>query len=179
MNGSTHPAAATPRAEDLHRPDGPTTRLGWQTLPFDRLSPSLLYGMLRLRSAVFVVEQRCIYQDIDDVDRGAWFVLGSDPGGESSMVLASARVLGPGVRFREPSVGRVCTDPGLRGTGQGRELMRRAIALAGERFPGQSLRISAQAHLDRFYGDLGFRVDSEPYDEDGIPHIEMQRPARG
>lgn len=150
-----------------------TEQLSWRVARFDELSLDRLYAILAARVAVFVVEQDCPYQDLDGLDGcglhvGAW-------SGEN--VLAYARVLPPEQRFAEPSIGRVLTAQTVRGTGLGRELMHRSIAAAERCFPGQSLRISAQQYLERFYTELGFETVSEPYPEDGIPHVEMFRPS--
>ena len=93
------------------------------------------------------------------------------PASDLGPLLATLRVVDPGVKYTEPSIGRVATAPEARGTGLGKELMRRGIAACG----GAPIRIGAQAHLEKFYGELGFIRASEPYDEDGIPHIEMIR----
>jgi ElaA protein len=141
----------------------------WRVERFEDLSTDRLYAMLAARVAVFVVEQDCPYQDLDGLDQrglhvGAW-------SGET--VLAYARVLPPGERFPEPCIGRVLTARSARRTGLGRELMRRSIGTCRRVFPGQAIRISAQCYLERFYSELGFRTVSEPYPEDGIPHVEM------
>jgi ElaA protein len=81
------------------------------------------------------------------------------------------------VKFAEPSIGRVVTAPGVRGTGLGRVLMREALRRAGRLWPARAIRITAQAHLERFYGEFGFVRVTEPYDEDGIPHVQMLRAA--
>ncbi|WP_376697067.1 GNAT family N-acetyltransferase [Wenzhouxiangella sp. EGI_FJ10305] len=151
-----------------------TEQLSWRVERFDELSLDRLYAILAARVAVFVVEQDCPYQDLDGLDGcglhiGAW-------SGET--VLAYARLLPPGKRFAEPSIGRVLTTQAARGTGLGRELMRRSIEAAGQCFPDKPLRISAQQYLERFYGELGFETVSEPYPEDGIAHVEMFRPWR-
>jgi ElaA protein len=148
-----------------------TGPLSWRVECYQELSLDRLYAILAARVAVFVVEQDCPYQDLDGLDGmalhvGAW-------SGDS--VLAYARVLPPGGRFRDPSIGRVLTTSSVRGTGLGRELMQRCIELADQRFPELPLRISAQQYLERFYSQLGFAIVSEPYLEDGIPHIEMLR----
>jgi ElaA protein len=90
-------------------------------------------------------------------------------------VLAYSRLVPPGVKYAEPSIGRVLTTAGARGTGAGRELMAESIARAGKLWPGHSIRIGAQQYLEQFYGSYGFARTSEPYDEDGIMHIEMVR----
>jgi len=144
----------------------------WREERFDELSLDRLYAILAARVAVFVVEQDCPYQDLDGLDQcglhvSAW---------SSGSVLAYARVLPPATRFAEPSIGRVLTTRPARRTGLGRELMRRSIDTVERRFPGRALRISAQQYLERFYTGLGFETVSDPYPEDGIPHVEMLRP---
>ena len=89
------------------------------------------------------------------------------------MPLAYARLVAPGVKYAEPSIGRVVTIAAARGTGLGRELMRRALALAAELYPGQGVRISAQSRLEAFYGGMGFAIVGERYLEDGIAHTQM------
>jgi ElaA protein len=149
--------------------------LEWQWLPFDRLSVAQLYAVLALRQQVFVVEQRCAFLDADGVDPHCWHGLGERDGA----LLASARIVPPGLDFAEPAIGRVVTAPSGRGQGLGRELMREAIAQTQRLYPGAPVRIGAQQHLERFYGSLGFVTSSAPYDEDGIPHVEMLRGGSG
>jgi len=148
--------------------------IDWRVERFEEFSIARLYAILAARVAVFVVEQDCPYQDLDGLDDRGLHVSGWS-GGD---VLAYARVLPPGERFAEPSIGRVLTARSARRTGLGRELMRRSIRTAETRYPGQALRISAQQYLERFYAELGFETVSEPYPEDGIPHVEMFRAAR-
>ena len=93
------------------------------------------------------------------------------------MPVAYARLLDPGVKYPEPSMGRVLTTEPARGTGLGRELVRRVLAASSDAWPGHGMRISAQARLERFYREVGFESIGAPYLEDGIPHIEMLRPA--
>jgi ElaA protein len=140
--------------------------LTWYERTFDALDVRQLYRILALRQRVFVVEQTCAYLDADGVDpmsRHLWAERAGD-------IVAYVRIVPAGVKFDEVSIGRVITAPEARGTGLGRELMRRAIAAAGS-----PIRIGAQAHLEKFYGELGFVRASDVYDEDGIPHIEMVR----
>lgn len=146
--------------------------LEWQVAGFAELSPLALYRILAARVAVFVVEQDCPYQDVDGLDADAVHVTAWS-GGD---VRAYARILGPGVRFAEPAIGRVLTTREARAGGLGRELMVRAIAATEERWPGAGIRISAQQYLERFYRDLGFETVRGPYPEDGIAHLEMFRP---
>lgn len=153
-------------------PDKPT----WTCATLAELPIEAAYRVLRLRAEVFVVEQTCAYLDLDGKDLlpGVWQLLASD--GQGS-ILASLRLLAPGLSFAEPALGRIVTAPAVRGSGLGRELVRRGIGESLARFPGRSIRIGAQAHLIDFYASFGFAVDSDPYDEDGIPHVEMLRPA--
>jgi ElaA protein len=141
----------------------------WHALYFNDLTAAQLYKLLALRQRVFVVEQNCAYLDADGVDpasRHLWAETDRD-----GTVQAYARIVPAGIKFAEVSIGRVITAPEARGTGLGRELMERAIAAC----PAGPIRIGAQAHLEKFYTELGFTRASEPYDEDGIPHIEMLR----
>lgn len=144
----------------------------WKIQRFSELSRDELYAILAAREAVFVVEQSCPYQDVDGKDPIAWHVTGWSPSGK---VLAYARVLPPGVRFPEPSIGRVLTAAPARACGLGRELMAQAMRVAEREYPGLGIRISAQQYLEDFYHSLGFRTIRGPYPEDGIPHVEMHR----
>ena len=146
----------------------------WHLSEFAALSVDDLYDLIAARLEVFVVEQNCPYQDVDGKDRQALHLWARD---EANRVLAYARITHPGVRFQEPSVGRVITTEAGRSKGLGRELMVRAIAAIEERYPNQPIRISAQQYLERFYRELGFETVSEPYLEDDIPHLEMLRSA--
>lgn len=144
--------------------------LNWRLERYGDLTREALYAALRARVAVFVVEQDCPYQDLDGMDDRAVHVSGWTDADE---LIAYARLLPPATRFAEPSIGRVLTTDAGRGKGLGRPLMQRAIHCCRQHWPDQPIRISAQQHLARFYGSLGFEIDSEPYDEDGIPHVEM------
>ena len=141
----------------------------WRFARLDALSPRDLHDLLQLRSAVFVVEQACVFQDIDGADLDGWHLLARIDG----RVAAACRLLAAGVKFAEPSIGRVVTAMPVRGTGLGRALMVEALGRARGLWPGQPIRIGAQRHLERFYGSLGFVPASAPYLEDGIPHVEM------
>lgn len=142
-------------------------------LPFDRLSGREVHDVLQLRQRVFVVEQTCPYLDADGADPQCWHGLGRS----GELLVATARIVPPGLKFPEPAIGRVVTAPEVRRTGSGRALMLSAIAQVKRLYPGQDIRLGAQRYLERFYGSLGFVAQGEPYDEDGIPHIEMVRPA--
>jgi ElaA protein len=144
----------------------------WRLGRLDELTAREVHDILQARSAVFVVEQACVFQDMDGADVEAWHLFARRQGG----IAAYCRILPPGVKYAEPSIGRVITTGAARGTGLGRGLMREAIARCGRQWPRAAIRIGAQLHLERFYGEFGFARASEPYDEDGIPHIEMLRP---
>jgi ElaA protein len=148
----------------------------WRFARFGDLTPLEVHDLLQARSAVFVVEQNCVFLDVDGVDPECWHLLGRNGRGP---LLAYCRLVPPGLKYAEPSIGRVITTRAGRGTGAGRELMREAVARAEALWPGTAIRIGAQRYLDRFYGDYGFVQVSEPYDEDGIMHIEMLRGAAG
>ena len=144
----------------------------WHCIPFDSFPPLILYDVLRLRSAVFVVEQACIYQDIDRQDVNALHLLGYNEAGE---LLAYARLFDAGKCYPEASIGRVVVSPDYRRYGLGKLLMQQAIAHTYSLFGQQPILIGAQQYLDKFYSELGFSVVGEPYVEDGIPHQYMRR----
>ena len=145
-------------------------RVDWRFARFGDLSPHEVHDLYRLRVDVFIVEQNCVFQDVDGVDPQCWHLLGYANG----ELVAYCRFVPPGDKFPEPSIGRVITARPVRRTGMGRVLMREALKRAEGLWPGQRLRIGAQAHLERFYNEFGFTKSSEPYDEDGILHIEME-----
>ncbi|MDB4964198.1 MAG: family N-acetyltransferase [Myxococcales bacterium] len=142
--------------------------LSWYDRAFAELAVRELYAITALRERVFVVEQNCAYLDADGADPQCRHLWAED---ETRRIHAYCRLVPAGVKFAEASIGRVITAQEARGTGLGKELMQRALAAVGP----VTVRIGAQAHLEKFYGDLGFVRASEPYDEDGIPHIEMLR----
>jgi ElaA protein len=147
----------------------------WRWCRFDELSVFELQAIYRARQTVFSVEQECAYLDADGYDEASFHLAAWSA--ESSMPLAYARLVHPGQKYAEPSIGRVVTVAAVRGTGLGRELVRRSIAHGREAFPGQGIRISAQSRLEAFYASFGFEVIGVPYMEDGIPHTEMLLPA--
>ena len=141
----------------------------WVWARFDDLGVHALHDALALRCKVFILEQGS-YQDPDDADKHSWHLLGYDGAGR---LMACLRVVDPGVKYPEPSIGRVVTAKEARGSGTGRALMQEGLARCGQVWPGRAVRISAQAHLQGFYGSLGFVAVSDEYLEDDIPHIEM------
>ncbi|MFT7724724.1 MAG: GNAT family N-acetyltransferase [Roseateles sp.] len=145
----------------------------WTCVPFDGLQARPLYDALALRAAVFVVEQRCLFLDLDGIDPLGWHLLGHD---YSGALRAYARLLPPGVKAPEAVIGRVVTAPAARGIGLGRALMAEAVAQCRRLWPGHAITLHAQAHLARFYASFGFAPVGAPYLEDGITHIEMRTP---
>ncbi len=141
----------------------------WQTCRFDELDVPTLYAVLQLRAQVFVVEQACVFQDIDGLDPQAVHLMGWSDGG----LQAYARCFPAGVTFAEASIGRVVTQPAARGGGWGHRLIAQAQQVVAERWGRQPVRIGAQAHLQRFYAAHGFVDTGRPYVEDGIDHLEM------
>lgn len=145
------------------------TTLSWILRPFDRLSGGEIYNVLRLRSRVFVVEQQCLYLDMDDRDQEAFHLLGMQDGS----LVAYARLFAPGAYYREAAIGRIVTAPEVRGTGIGKLLVKESLEIARRLYGDGPVRIGAQRHLEHFYVGLGFQVAGEPYMEDGILHVEM------
>lgn len=156
----------------------------WILKRFDELTPDELYALLRLRSEVFVVEQNCVFQDMDGADDVCHHVMGwtggiDRPDGlggfvtEPAFLGAYARIVPPGVKFREPSIGRIATSPARRGQGFGRTLVAQSLTHLYELYGQQPVRIGAQQYLEQFYGAFGFVKTGDMYLEDNIPHIEM------
>jgi ElaA protein len=144
----------------------------WELREFGALSRDELYRLLALRQAVFIVEQKCPYQDADGLDARAAHLFAAD----GDEVVACARLFAPGERRAEAVIGRVVTAPSVRRSGLGRELMRRAVAAVEERHGRVAIWIGAQKYLERFYASFGFVRAGDDYDEDGIPHLPMRRP---
>jgi len=146
------------------------TPIIWQDLHHSSLSVAQLYAILALRNEVFVVEQNCPYQDIDGLDLVgehrhivAW---------QQDKPVAYARIL----QVEEGiAIGRVIVAPAARGLKLGNQLMEQALVSCTQHWPQKTIVLSAQAHLQKFYGSFGFVACSDIYDEDGIPHIKMQR----
>ncbi len=138
---------------------------------FNELSTSELYKILRLRAAVFVVEQDCVYQDIDNKDQNALHVIGY----KDHEVVAYTRIFNAGHYFEKASIGRVVVSQNERKFGYGHDLIKESIAAIEKHFNTKSIKISAQTYLKRFYETHGFTQIGEEYLEDGIPHIGMIR----
>lgn len=145
----------------------------WSLKKFHELTLDELYSILELRSNVFIVEQNCIYNDIDGKDQLAWHLAGTEEGN----LIAYTRILPPGVVYDDPAIGRVVTSASKRSSGLGKELMNQSIEHCENLFGNTSITLSAQVYLKKFYESLGFMAVGDEYPEDGIPHIEMTRKA--
>jgi ElaA protein len=145
----------------------------WLLKKFDELTLDELYAILQLRSEVFVVEQNCVYHDVDGKDQYAWHLMGT----ENGTLIAYTRIFSSGVNYADPSIGRVVTSPSKRRSGLGRELMQRSIESCEKLFGKTSITLGAQVYLKNFYESLGFIVSGAEYIEDGIPHVTMTRKA--
>jgi ElaA protein len=156
-------------------PSDPTDSraLTWRWCRFAELSVFDLDAIYRARQQVFSIEQQCAYLDADGFDADSFHLAAWSP--QHNTPMAYARVVLPGLKYAEPSIGRVITAAAARSTGLGRELVQRAIALTQQAFPGLGIRISAQTRLEAFYAEAGFVAVGTPYMEDGIPHTEMVR----
>lgn len=143
----------------------------WKIKRFEALSLQELYSTLQLRSEVFVVEQNCVYQDIDSKDQKATHLLGF----LDQTLVAYARLFQAGDYFEQASIGRVVVSPAHRSKSFGHELMREAIGEVEQHFQTDKITISAQVYLKAFYESHGFVAVGETYLEDDIPHIKMQR----
>ena len=139
------------------------------TKTFSELTTEELYQLLQLRSEVFVVEQDCVYQDIDDKDQVALHVLGYD----GFRLVAYTRIFKPGDYFKEASIGRVVVKQKERNKAYGYDIMKASIQAVSTNYNTNNIRISAQLYLTHFYNNLGFKEVGEEYLEDGIPHINM------
>jgi ElaA protein len=149
--------------------------IDWHFSRFADLTPFDLYDVLAARQNVFILEQTCLYPDIDGYDLEAHHLLGWRDMDGKRQLAAYLRVLAPGAKYDEMSIGRVITTPAARGSGAGRALLDQGIAHAEALHPGHRIRIGAQQYLERFYASFGFETVSAPYDEDGIMHIDMLR----
>jgi ElaA protein len=137
--------------------------------PFDALTVNELYNILKLRSQVFVVEQKCIFLDADDQDQFCQHLMLV----KNKELVAYARIVPPGISYSEPSIGRVISNADYRGQGFGVELMKLAIQNCIRLHGVHPIKIGAQLYLKSFYESFGFKIEGDIYDEDGIDHIHM------
>lgn len=142
----------------------------WVTKKFDALSVVELYQILRLRSEIFVVEQNCVYQDLDNKDQKALHLFGECDG----EIIAYSRLFKAGDYFDSSSIGRVVVAANYRDKNFGHELIEQGIIEIKRHFKEENITISAQLYLKKFYETHGFIQTSEMYLEDDIPHIEMK-----
>ncbi len=143
----------------------------WKLKTFDSLTPYELYAILRLRTEVFVVEQTCVFQDMDNKDQHCYHLMGW----RDDLLIAYTRLVPPDIFYNEPSIGRVVTSPVARGNGIGKLLMKKSIEEVFHLYGKTPIKLGAQLYLKKFYESLGFIQTSGIYDEDGINHIEMMR----
>jgi len=143
----------------------------WIPRTFEELTPSELYDIMKLRQDVFIIEQECIYPDIDGYDSKALHFLGKS----ENELAAYARIFKPGLKCEESSIGRIVVHPGFRKQGYGKKLVQNCINYCRNNYTGTGIRIEAQSHLQKFYTDLGFSPEGEIYPVDGIPHVQMVR----
>lgn len=146
-----------------------TQTLTWICKPFNALTPFELYDLLRLRSEVFVVEQNCVFLDMDNKDQAAYHLMGYS----KNELVATTRLLEKNTAYKLMSIGRVVTSPKHRGTGVGKALMDESIKRCYALFGEADIKIGAQLYLRKFYESFGFYQSSEMYLEDDIEHIEM------
>lgn len=147
-------------------------KIKWTSSALSGLDAMTLHRVYQLRQNVFVLEQSCLYADIDALDEQAIHLLGIDP---QQQLLAYLRILPPGNHYSEPAIGRVVVAPSARGKGLGRQLIDEGVRLTLQHYPNTHIRLSAQSHLVGLYEDAGFVSVGEPYLEDGIAHQEMLR----
>ncbi|MBC3927707.1 GNAT family N-acetyltransferase [Undibacterium sp. CY21W] len=150
------------------------TQLRWQLSAFSEFNPEQLHKVYQARCAVFIVEQNCPYQDIDSKDPQSHHLVAWDDNGD---IAAYLRIVPPGISYAEPSLGRVLSTQAWRGTGVGKELIANGIKALRQLYPAASVRIGAQAYLEKFYASFGFQTVSDIYLEDEIPHLIMLLPA--
>ncbi len=144
--------------------------LDWQFKPFKELSLSEFHDIIALRLKAFVIEQNCTYLDLDGKDKKAYHAVVRDGKGD---VVATGRILSPGVSFQEVAIGRVVVAKDLRESKVGTELMEKCIQFIYDEFGKVPIKISAQKHLENFYNKFGFISTGKEYNEDSIPHVEM------
>lgn len=144
--------------------------INWDFKHYTDLSLDEFHDLVSLRIEVFVIEQDCPYQELDGKDKIAFHQIGRDANGE---IVATTRILGPGVSYDEVSIGRVVVSEKIRGKGLAHEMMEKSKEFVVSEFGNVPIRISAQEHLEKYYSRHGFEFTGKKYLEDGIPHIEM------
>lgn len=142
----------------------------WDIKKFEELSTKELYRIMQLRLEVFSVEQNCAYQDADGKDLKCFHLSGFN---EANDLVVYSRIVPAGISFREVSIGRVISSQKARGTGAGKELMKKSMEFIKQQYGNVPIRIGAQCYLIKFYSSFGFEISGDEYLEDNIPHIEM------
>ncbi|MGD1848099.1 MAG: GNAT family N-acetyltransferase [Salibacteraceae bacterium] len=150
----------------------PKNSYSWHWKKLADLEVVILYRIMALRSEVFVVEQDCVYQDLDGLDEAAYHCFAID---SNDQPVAYSRVLPAGLAYSELAIGRVVTSASVRGSGLGHELLQRTLQHCEHTWGHQAIKLSAQEHLQGYYQRWGFNTISEVYLEDGIPHVAMLR----
>ena len=180
------PAAAGRRPPSLSRVagEGGTIRgadggvraatIQWRWFTWRELDPDTLHAFLKLRSDIFVVEQSCVFSEMDGVDPACEHLCGRDASGALRVYL---RLVPPGAKVVQLALGRLVVAPQARKHGLARAAMQEGIRRCAMRYPGQPIFLASQQHLGAFYGSLGFEITGGVYLEDGIPHINMLRRA--
>ena len=147
----------------------------YQLSPFAELTTNQLYEILKLRSEVFVVEQDCVYQDLDGLDQSSLHLCQW----QDSILVAYTRLLAPGVDFDDAcAIGRIITSPKVRRKGYGRPILQKSINVCEQLWPTIPIKLHAQTYLLDFYREFGFSTYGEEFLEDGIPHYFMERPVQ-
>jgi ElaA protein len=144
----------------------------WTWHAWDALTPDTLYAFLRLRSEIFVVEQNCVFPEMDGIDPLCEHLCGYD---QQGALLAYLRLVPPQVKAPQPALGRLVVAQSARGSGLGRLAIHEGLRHCAARYPEQDIFLSAQRHLENFYASMGFKTCSEPYLEDDIWHVNMLR----
>jgi ElaA protein len=137
---------------------------------FSELTVNQLFEIYKLRNEVFIVEQNCVYQDVDDKDLKSKHLLITI----ENILVAYARIIPPGISYKEPGIGRVVVKKEFRGNNYAKILMKSCLSNMFELFKNQDIMLSAQTYLIKFYSDLGFNIEGNEYLEDNIPHIKMR-----
>jgi ElaA protein len=145
-------------------------KITWKTKKFKDLTIDEFFEIIYLRTAIFVVEQNCPYQEIDEKDRKSYHIYGTTEKGE---IIAVSRIVPKGISYDEISIGRVALKKEYRGMGFADEMMIETIKFIEGNFGKQTIRISAQQYLHNYYNNHGFQQVGEMYLEDNIPHVEM------
>ena len=142
----------------------------WTWKQFEEISGTEMHEILSERQKVFVVEQKCVYQDADKLDSQSWHLVGRD---SEEILAAYARINFPGAKYKEPSFGRILTSQANRAIGLGRQIIQHCIEKCEIEYPDMTIRISAQTYLIGFYKEFCFEIVGQPYDDEGVEHIDM------